>query len=101
MGFVMRDKEREGSVQMLPMLQGENCISPVSATGLMMYCELASQVVVDSGQQVIELVSHSPLQEHPSAHYSSREYKSTTFGGPVEGNLRRAMRIAGSDESSI
>ena len=75
MGIVMRDKEREGRVQMLPMLQGENCISPVSATGLMMYCELASQVVVDSGQQVIELVSHSPLQEQPSAHYISHEYE--------------------------
>ena len=74
MGIVMRDKERERCVQMLPMLQGENCISPVSATGLMMYCELASQVLVDSGQQVIELVSHSPLQEHPSAHYNSDEY---------------------------
>ena len=76
----MRDKERERRVQMLPMLQGENCISPVSATGLMMYCELASQVVVDSGQQVIELVSHSPLQEHPSAHYNSREYRVHDLG---------------------
>ena len=54
--------------QMLPILQGEKFISAVSATGLMMYCELASQVVVDSGQQLVESVSQPLLHEHPPAH---------------------------------
>ena len=54
--------------QMLPILQGEKFISPVSATGLMMYCALASHVVVDSGQQFVESVSQPLAQEHPLAH---------------------------------
>ena len=49
---------------MLPMLHCEKFISPVSATGLMMNCELASQVLCVSGQHVGE-----PADPQPSAHY--------------------------------
>ena len=53
---------------MLPRLQGENFISFVSATGLMMNCEFASHEDVESGQQLVESVSHPFEHEHPSAH---------------------------------
>ena len=54
--------------QMLPILHCEKCISPVSATGLMMNWALASHDDEENGQQVFESVSHPLSQEHPSAH---------------------------------
>ena len=60
---------------MLPMLQGEKFISPVSATGLIMYLESASHVEVESGQQLVESVSHPFEHEHPSAHCILCEYQ--------------------------
>ena len=63
--------------QMFPMLHWEKCISPVSATGLMINCEFASHVDVVSGQQVIESVSHPLLHEHPLAHCHNREHPYT------------------------
>ncbi len=56
------------NAQMFPMLHGEKFISPVSATGLMMYCAFALQVLVESGQQLVESVSQPLLHEHPLAH---------------------------------
>lgn len=52
---------------MLPILQGEKFISPVSATGLMMNCELASQDATLLGQQLTPLVLQPPEHEQPSA----------------------------------
>jgi hypothetical protein len=46
---------------MFPRLQGENTVSPVSATGLMMYWELALQAVELSGQ-------HEPDVVQPAVH---------------------------------
>lgn len=63
---------------MLPILHGEKFISPVSATGLMIYCEFALHVDVDNGQQLIESVSHPLLHEHPLAHY----YRNREFTHP-------------------
>ena len=57
--------KNEKNVQMLPRLQGENFISFVSATGLMMNCALASQELPEKGQHCAELV---PVAQ-PSAHY--------------------------------
>ena len=69
------------------MLHGEKFISPVSATGLMIYCEFALHVDVESGQQLIESVSHPLLHEHPLAHYRDREYIYTcqNLAGTEEG----------------
>lgn len=53
--------------QMLPILHGEKFISPVSATGLMMNCELASQDATLLGQQLTPLVLQPPEHEQPSA----------------------------------
>lgn len=59
----MAEKWKENHVQMLPRLHGENFISPVSATGFMMNCELALQLSAESGQQIGD-----PLVPQPSVH---------------------------------
>ena len=54
---------------MFPTLQGEKFISPVSATGLMMYLALASHELAENGQHTFELVMHPFVSSHeqPSA----------------------------------
>ncbi len=44
----------------------------------MIYCEFALHVDVDSGQQLIESVTHPLLHEHPLAHYRNCEYTRQT-----------------------
>ena len=57
---------------MLPMLHWEKFISPVSATGLIMNCEFASYVDVESGQLSVESVSHPFEHKQSSAHCPQR-----------------------------
>jgi len=66
---------------MFPRLQGENTVSPVSATGLMMNWALALQVEGLNGQ-------HEPDVVQPSAHYTKQIYGTAAR---CQKNLRHAL----------
>lgn len=56
---------------MFPRLQGENIVSPVSATGLMMNLAFALHVEELSGQ-------HEPDVVQPSAHYPEKVVRNSS-----------------------
>ena len=64
-GQTLDAADHRGGLQILPRLQGENCVSVSEAVGLMMNREVALHVLVLKGQQELDIVQ-------PSAHFERR-----------------------------